>query len=141
MIDGASVPCWESAITAWLVIRAVGATIDLVERVGKPMIFVINGATPRARITSDAVIALSQHGTLAPSIIHHRTDFAASMIDGRTVMELPRKTRSAGEIERLWSYLRGRLYREDPSIGPGTMAQLPPPPVQHGVASMVGEVL
>lgn len=68
-------------------LRAAGATIELAERMGKPMIFVINGATPRARITSQAVIALSQHGTLAPSIIHQRTDFASSMIDGRTVME------------------------------------------------------
>ena len=34
-------------------------------------------------------MALSQHGTLAPTVIHQRTAYAASMIDGRTVMELP----------------------------------------------------
>ena len=42
--------------------------------------------TPHARITGQAAIALSQHGTVAPSIIHHRTEFASSMIDDRTVM-------------------------------------------------------
>ncbi len=94
-------------------LRAAGATIEMVEKMGKAMVFVINGATPRARITSEAAIALSQHGTLAPSIIHQRTDFAGSMIDGRTVMELPRKTRSTGEIERLWAYLETRLRREE----------------------------
>ena len=88
---------------------AAGATVDLVERIGKPLVFVINGASPRARITSEAVIALSQHGTLAPSIVHHRTDFAASMIDGRTVMELPKAERSANEITELWAYLAKRL--------------------------------
>jgi chromosome partitioning protein len=88
---------------------AAGATVDVVERLGKPLVFVINAASPRARITSEAVIALSQHGTLSPSIVHHRTDFAASMIDGRTVMELPKGERSASEIAELWAYLARRI--------------------------------
>ena len=32
-------------------LRAVGATVDLCERAGKPLIFVVNGATPKAKIT------------------------------------------------------------------------------------------
>lgn len=92
-------------------LRSVGATVELVEQYGKPLIFVVNGATPRARITSEAVIALSQHGTLAPSIIHHRVDFAASMIDGRTVMEVSKGTKSSDEIAALWDYLYKRLNR------------------------------
>jgi len=91
--------------------RSVARTVDLVERYGKPLVFVINGAHPTARITNQAVIALSQHGTLAPAIIHQRTDFASSMIDGRTVMEMPRKSRSANEIALLWEYLQKRLER------------------------------
>ena len=90
-------------------LRSVGATVELVEKLGKRLVFVVNGAHPRARITSEAVIALSQHGTLAPAIIHHRTNFAASMIDGRTVMEVAGSSRSADEIQRLWAYLKGRL--------------------------------
>ncbi len=97
---------------------AAGATVDLVELLDKPLVFAINGASPRARITSEAVIALSQHGTLAPSIVHHRTDFAASMIDGRTVMELPRTERSSAEVVALWTYLARRLAgRERPGLG------------------------
>jgi chromosome partitioning protein len=90
-------------------LRAAGATVELVERLGKPLIFVINGAAARARITSEAAIALSQHGTLAPAIIHQRTGFAASMIDGRTVMEVQGEQRSADEIAMLWEYLETRL--------------------------------
>jgi chromosome partitioning protein len=90
-------------------LRAVGVTVELVERLGKPLVFVVNAASPRARITSEAVIALSQHGTLAPSVIHNRTDFAASMIDGRTVMELEEGSRSGQEVEQLWQYLQNRL--------------------------------
>jgi chromosome partitioning protein len=90
-------------------LRAIGRTVQLVEGSGKPMVFVVNAANPRARITSEAVIALSQHGTLAPAIIHQRGDFAASMIDGRTVMEIPRAARSAAEVAHLWDYLEDRL--------------------------------
>ena len=93
-------------------LRAAGATVELVERLGKPLVFVVNAATPRARITSEAVMALSQHGTLAPTIIHQRTSFAASMIDGRTVMEVPDEVRAASEIAMLWEYLNRRLHGE-----------------------------
>lgn len=95
-------------------LAAAGTTVDLVENLHKPMVFVVNSATQRARITGEAAVALSQHGTVASSIVHNRTDFAASMIDGRTVMELPRARRCAEEIENLWRYLAGRLDR--PSI-------------------------
>ena len=92
-------------------LRAVGATVDLCERAGKPLIFVVNAGTPKAKITSEAAIALSQHGTVAPVVVHHRTDFAASMIDGRTVMEVNPTSRSAQEIEMLWDYISDRLEK------------------------------
>ncbi len=92
-------------------LRAAGATVDLVEECGKPLVFVVNAATPRARITAEAAIALSQHGTVAPVTIHQRTEFASAMIDGRTVMELGAKARSAEEVEQLWDYLSGRLNK------------------------------
>jgi chromosome partitioning protein len=92
-------------------LRAVGATVDLCDRAGKPLIFVVNAATPKARITSDAAVALSQHGTVAPITIHQRTDFAASMIDGRTVMEVDPNGKSAGEVAQLWTYVADRLEK------------------------------
>ncbi len=97
-------------------LRAVGATVDIVEAKNKPMIFVVNAATARARITSEAAVALSQHGTVAPVNIHHRVDFAASMIDGRTVMEASPNGRSAKEISALWEYLDLRLAKLDRAI-------------------------
>lgn len=101
-------------------LRAVGATVDIVESRNKPLIFVVNAATPRAKITSEAAIALSQHGTVAPITIHHRVDYAASMTDGRTVMEAEPGGRSAKEIAALWDYLGERLRRGEglrPALG------------------------
>jgi hypothetical protein len=92
-------------------LRAVGATVDIVERWQKHMIFVVNSATRRARITSEAAVALSQHGTVAPATLHHRVDFAASMIDGRTVIETGPDGKSATEIAVLWDYIEARMGR------------------------------
>ncbi|WP_374414855.1 AAA family ATPase [Novosphingobium colocasiae] len=92
-------------------LRAVGATVDMCERSGKPLLFVVNAATPKARITAEAAVALSQHGTVAPITLHQRTDFAASMIDGRTVMECDPNGRSAAEVAALWNYVADRLEK------------------------------
>jgi len=92
-------------------LRSVARTVELAERLGKPLVFVVNGASSRAQITVNVAVALSQYGTLAPAIIHQRTDFASSMIDGRTVMEIPRRSKSADEIAELWDYLERRLAK------------------------------
>lgn len=92
-------------------LRAAGGTVELADRTDKPFMFVVNGASARARITSDAAIALSQHGTVAPVTLHQRTDYASSMIDGRTVMETNPESKSAQEIADLWDYISDRLEK------------------------------
>lgn len=87
----------------------MSSTIDLVEPAGKRLIFVVNGAAPRARITGEVAIALSQHGAVVPVTLDQRTDFAASMTGGRTVQELDLKSRSAGEVAELWKYVNTQL--------------------------------
>ena len=108
-------------------LRAVGRTVDIAERHDKRVVFVVNGASARAKITSQAVFALSQHGTLAPVVVHQRADFASSMIDGRTVMELARTSSSATEIQTLRGYLNERLKSGlDPSLAlPMTIPAVP----------------
>jgi chromosome partitioning protein len=92
-------------------LRAVGATVDIANRHRKPVLFVVNAATQRARITGETAVALSQHGTVAPITLHQRVDFAASMVDGRTVGEVTSGAASADEIQKLWIYVQGRLAR------------------------------
>jgi chromosome partitioning protein len=118
-------------------LRAVGATVDMVERLAKPLVFVVNDATPRARITSEAIMALSQHGTLAPAILHHRTGFAASMIDGRTVCEIRGEARSADEIATLWQYLWERLSRDTRPVFASTLLAAAPKTADAAAASSV----
>lgn len=105
-------------------LRAVGSTVDMAVTGRKPMVFVVSQATQRARITAEAAIALSQYGTVAPVMVHHRVDFATSMTDGRTAGELDPTSRSATEIAALWDYLSNRLTQEV------TYAETSPRPAQ-----------
>jgi chromosome partitioning protein len=94
-------------------LRAVAGTVDMVERAHSNLVFVVNAANLRAKITADAVIALSQHGTVAPAFVQHRIDFATSMIDGRTVCEIDPDGRSANEIRQLWDYVAAQLEKRE----------------------------
>jgi chromosome partitioning protein len=98
-------------------LRAVGATLDIVEGQGKPLVFAVNAATKRARITGDTAIALSQHGTVAPVTVHQRNDFATSMITGGTVLEINPDSKSAAEVVELWRYLFTRLRKVERRLG------------------------
>ena len=88
--------------------RTVPATLSVVERLDKPVVFVLNGATVGARITNEAVRLLSQYGPLAP-VMHQRVDYAASMIDGRTAMEIKTSSPAIDEIHSFWAYIQRRL--------------------------------
>ncbi len=131
-------------------LRAVGATVEIVESHAKPMIFVLNAATARAKITAEAAVALSQHGTVAPITLHHRVDFAASMTDGRTVMEYNTNCASAKEVRELWEYMRDRLARldhaprefQDPFAGLETFGATDKPEYfPAGVAAVTQDIL
>jgi chromosome partitioning protein len=93
-------------------LRAVGSTIDIVEQEGRPMVFIINAATRKARLTGQAAITLSQHGTVAEPIIHRYEAFPTSVLGGLTVGELEPGSAPAQEISALWQYLRKRLGRK-----------------------------
>ena len=95
------VPCQASPDD----LRAVGRTVDAVARAGKPMIFVINRVKPRTRLTAEAAVALSQHGTLAPTFVFDRTDYAAAKADGLTAQELESGGKAAEEMRGLWAYI------------------------------------
>jgi chromosome partitioning protein len=90
-------------------LRAVGSTVGIVQEHGKPFAFVVTQSKPNTRLTVQAMAALSEHGTVAPAVIHDRIDYAASMIDGRTVQETGPNSRSAAEVEELWEFVYERL--------------------------------
>lgn len=97
-------------------LRAVGRTVDLAVDAQRPFAFAVTQAKPNTRLTVQAVAALSAHGMVSPAVIHDRVDFAASMIDGRTVVEIEVKGRSANEIINLWSFVKERIHDKQISL-------------------------
>ncbi len=92
-------------------LRAVGATVDLIGQSRTPLVFVLNRVQPRAKLTTQAVVALSQHGTIAPVMLGNRTEFAASMSGGDTIQEVSPSSAGASEIGALWTYLKERMTK------------------------------
>ncbi len=88
----------------------LGSTVSAVEEEGKPLIFVLNAVTARTRISAQAILALSQHGPVG-AILHQRTDYAASMTDGRVAAELDPTSKSAEEVAELWRNLLASLRK------------------------------
>lgn len=97
-------------------LRAVGRTVELAADAGRSFAFAVTQAKPNTRLTVQAIAALSAHGIVAPAIVHDRVDYAASMIDGRTVIEVDPRGRSAGEIAELWSFVKGRINESKKSV-------------------------
>src|SRR5262249_40919115 len=77
------VPCRPSPLD----LGTLSATVAIIESEKKPLMFVLNSVTARTRISTQAAIALSEHGPIG-GVIHQRTDLASAMIDGRVAGEL-----------------------------------------------------
>ena len=90
-------------------LRAVGRTVELAVAAGRSFAFTVTQAKPNSRLTVQAMAALSEHGVVASTVVHDRVDYAASMIDGRTVLEMDPRGRSAGEVAELWQFVKARM--------------------------------
>jgi chromosome partitioning protein len=91
-------------------LRSVGSTVEIVQGQGKPFAFVLTQAKSNALLTVQAMAALSEHGRVAPTIMHDRVDYASSMTDGRTVLETDPRGRSAAEVAELLKFVMERLH-------------------------------
>jgi chromosome partitioning protein len=103
-------------------LRAVGGTVELVRKARRPLVFVLNRTRAGTRLTADAAVALSQHGTVAPTFLVDRQDYRASMIDGRTAGEADATSKSAVEIADLWRYVALRIEGETDARTPSAAA-------------------
>jgi len=90
-------------------LRAVGSTVELAVKAGRPFAFAVTQAKPNSRLTVQAIAALSAHGVVSQAVVHDRVDYAGSMIDGRTVQEVDPRSRSAAEVDELWVFVKERM--------------------------------
>ena len=90
-------------------LRAVGSTVNIALNEQKPFVFVVTQAKANAKLTTQAMAALSEHGVVCSTIVHDRVDYASSMINGDTVNEVNAKSRSAEEMNQLLDFVLKRL--------------------------------
>jgi chromosome partitioning protein len=90
-------------------LRAVGSTVSIALDENKPFIFVVTQAKSNAKLTTQAMAALSEHGMVSSTIIHDRVEYASSMINGETVVEINKKGRSTEEINQLLNLVLERM--------------------------------
>jgi chromosome partitioning protein len=90
-------------------LRAVGSTVKICQQAGKPLVFVINRTKPRVKLTGESAIVLSQHGTVAPTMIADRAAHAAAAITGKTLPEVEPGGPAADEAAGLWRYVAERM--------------------------------
>ena len=103
-------------------LAAAGATVELVQSHGKPFCFVVNSTEPEGELTPEVVMALAQHGSIATVSIPRSVAMLETMLDGRTVMELPDNPAPAPELARLWDYLAKRLMKTGLTASDGDTA-------------------
>jgi len=85
---------------------AVGETVEMVKKAGKPFLFVITQAKPQASITAQAVAALSEHGRVAQPFVGDRVVYASAMTSGQTAPEITPRGPAAVEIADLWKAIK-----------------------------------
>lgn len=96
-------------------LAGVAGTLDLVERVGKKAIAVINHAPPRTgagepTIVLEARQALAHMGaTVAETVISQRVAFSHAVISGATVTEYEPDGKAAAELHALWTEISRNL--------------------------------
>lgn len=89
----------------------IGDTVGMIEQSGKRMVFVINGAANRAGITGKTAVALSQHGTVAPSVLYQRTVWAECWLSGLVAQEVEPDGKVAVEVAELTAYILKQLEK------------------------------
>jgi chromosome partitioning protein len=98
-------PVKPSAADLW----ALAATVDVCIAMRRPFTFVVCQAVRGASLTVQAVSALSEHGAVAPVVIHNRVGYAAALGLGQTIQEIEPKGPGSVEIAELWQFVQKRL--------------------------------
>ncbi len=114
LADLVVIPCGPSIVD----IEAIGATVDIVQRIGNPAVIVLNQGRTGSSINDKAVAVLSQYGLpICPVHIMRRAALADAFTDGRAVRELEPSGKAAKEITESWTWIDSainpKLRRKD----------------------------
>jgi chromosome partitioning protein len=102
------VPIQPSPMDLW----ATAPTLALARAEKRPLLIVINRAQARIKLTEDLAMQIMGLGAaVAKSAIGNRVPFAASMLEGKGVLETAPRSKAAGEIAALAKEIMKALSR------------------------------
>lgn len=92
-------------------VMATRPTRDMVEKLGKPYLFVLNQCPPGHKGTraQDGQRALEMMGVVAHPTITTRVDFQEAAVQGLGVNEINPRGKAAEEIDALWQTIKKNL--------------------------------
>jgi len=100
------VPVQPSPMDVW----ATKPTMDLARKAKVPALVVLNRVPPRGRVADAMRAKLADDGLeTAAATVGNRVGFAASMLEGRTVIETARSTPAADEVRALADEVMSKL--------------------------------
>ena len=92
------VPVATSHVDLW----ATESVLELAQRVGRPVLMVLNRAPGRAKLTQDVIAQLDGlHAPRARTVLGNRVIFAETLGEGLGVVEKDRGSAAAAEVEAL----------------------------------------
>ena len=101
---------------------AIGRTIHVLEKYKKKYAFVITQAIPRTNGAFEAAAILSKYGEVASASLFTRTAYAKAMQAGISAAEIDDAAKF--ELEKVWSFLENKLYKEQGFENEKTKIQL-----------------
>ncbi len=90
-------------------LHSVSATLESLSLAGRPMVWVINGASSRAHIADQVAKELAKFAPVCKQALHERTDYVMSMGEGKSVLEAKPNGPSAQEVSALWKFVESKL--------------------------------
>ena len=84
-------------------------TLPVVKASGRPFIFVLSKARLATQLLVSTMAALSEHGTVAQTIIQQREGYAKASLAGSTLLEDEPSGKGAEEIRELWDFVKTRI--------------------------------
>lgn len=104
------VPSKSSPLDLW----ATAHTINFLNELGLPMVFIVNEVKNGSKLVVDAMQTLSQHGKVGP-VVEDRQDFVLSPLSGEGVEEFAPGSAACKEADKVALYLLAQIGLHEPS--------------------------
>jgi chromosome partitioning protein len=105
--DFCVIPCRPSPAD----MKATPPTLATIQRLGKPLIFIITQAPPRGPRIREAEVGLSILGPVAPVHLVSRHSYQDAQGSGLGITEFEPEGKAADEIRRFWAWLLNKINK------------------------------